>query len=79
MLFLLYLSIRGKLLDHWRIKKDEELELMVYYLGVYPKVALRDMENTIGAHARFEFLKKVYTYDILRVERARGDDEQVRL
>ncbi|KAI5387784.1 hypothetical protein KIW84_073761 [Lathyrus oleraceus] len=67
---------RGKLLDHWRIKKDEELELMVYYLRVYPKVALRDMENTIGAHARFEFLKKVYTYDLLRIERARGDDEQ---
>lgn len=31
---LLHLPIRGKPLDHWRINKDEALELMVNYLEV---------------------------------------------
>lgn len=30
---LLHLLIRGKLLDHERIRKDQALELMVDYLG----------------------------------------------
>lgn len=35
------------------------------------------MERTRGAHARFEFLKNVYTYKLQREEQAIGDDEQV--
>lgn len=56
---LLHLLISGKLLNHWRINKDEALELMVDYLGVYPETVLREFEKVRGAHARFEFLKKV--------------------
>lgn len=37
------------------------------------------MEKIKGAHARFEFLEKVYTGELLRAEQARGDDEQVGL
>ena len=48
---------------------------MVDYLEVDPKVVLTEMERTRGAHARFEFLKKVYTYELLREEQARGDEE----
>lgn len=40
---------------------------------------MSEFEKTRGAHVRFEFLKKVYTYEILRADEARGDDEQVRL
>lgn len=37
------------------------------------------METIIGAHVKFEFLKKVYTYELHKVEHARDDDEQVGL
>ncbi|XP_050878283.1 protein MAINTENANCE OF MERISTEMS-like [Lathyrus oleraceus] len=78
-LCLLHLLIRGKLLDHERISKDEALELMVDYVGVDTEVVMSEMERTKGAHARFEFLKKVYTYELLRAQHARGDNEQVGL
>lgn len=52
---------------------------MVDYLGVDPGDAMREFAKTGGAYARFEFLKKVYTYNIHRAEEARGNDEQVRL
>lgn len=37
------------------------------------------MDRTKGDHARFEYLKKVYTYELQRAHRATSDDEQVRL
>ncbi|CAL5210097.1 unnamed protein product [Lathyrus oleraceus] len=62
---LLHLHIRGKLLDYRRISKYKELELMVDYLRVDHEDAMMKLEKTKGAHARFEFLKKVYTYELL--------------
>lgn len=59
---LLHLPIRGKLLDHWRIIKNEALKYIVDYIGVDLDDALMEMERNKGAHARYEFLKKVYTY-----------------
>lgn len=53
--------------------------MMVEQLGVDPEDAVMEFEKTRGAHARFEFLKKVYTYDILRAKQARSDNEQVGL
>lgn len=47
---LLHLSIRGKLIYHGRITKDEELKMMVDL-----EVSTREFEKTRGAHARFEF------------------------
>lgn len=76
---LLHLSIRGKILDHGKIRKDEALELMVDYLGVSPEVALREMEKTREAHARFEFLENVYIDELFRVEQTIGNDEHVGL
>ncbi|CAL5208379.1 unnamed protein product [Lathyrus oleraceus] len=61
---LLHLLIRGKFLDHGRISRDAELELMVDYMRVDLDAALREFEATRGAHARFRFLKKVYTYEL---------------
>lgn len=54
------------------------LELMVDYLGVDLGPALREFEKIKGDHARFEFLKNVYTYDLLRVEQGGGDEKHVR-
>lgn len=71
--------IKGKLLDHGRISKNKALELMVDYMRVDPEDAMRELEKTRGAHARFQFLKNVYIDEILIAEQARGDVEQVRL
>ncbi|CAL5186526.1 unnamed protein product [Lathyrus oleraceus] len=65
---LLHLSIRGNLLDHGRISKDEALELMVDYLGVNQEDSMRDLEKTRGVHARFELLKKGYIDKLLRAD-----------
>lgn len=72
---LLHLLIRGKLLDHMRIRKDGVLEMMVEYLGVELEDAMGEFEKTRGGHTRFEFLKKVYINKIVRAEQAIGDDE----
>lgn len=55
---LMHLPIRGKLLDHGRISKDETLEMMVDYLKVDLANVMTEMDRTIWAHARFEFLKR---------------------
>lgn len=47
-----------------RINKEEELELMVDYLGVDAEVSLTEIERIRGAHARFELLKNVYTDEL---------------
>lgn len=59
---LLYLLIRGKLLDHGRISKDGALEMMVNYSGVDPEDVMGEFAKTRGCHARFEYLKKIFTY-----------------
>lgn len=41
---------------------------MVDYLGVDPEPALGEFKKTIGAHAMFEFMKKIYTYELVREE-----------
>lgn len=76
---LLHLLIRGKLLDHGRISKDETLVMMVDYLRVDLADVMAEMDGTRGAHARFKFLKKVCTYELQRVKQAKGDDEHVGL
>lgn len=45
---LLYLLIMGRLLDHWRITKDEALEMMKDYLGVGPGEVNRELDRTNG-------------------------------
>ena len=53
--------------------------MIVDYLGVDPEDAIKEFEKTRGAHVRFEFPKKVYTAELLRVKQARCDDEKVGL
>lgn len=51
--------------------------MMVDYLGVDPTEANEGLDETKGAHARFEDLNQIYTYEIQRTHLATGDDEQV--
>lgn len=61
---LLHLSIRGIFLDHGRITKDEALKMMVDHLGDDPGEAKNGLDRTRSAHARFEYLKKIYTVEL---------------
>ncbi|CAL5208852.1 unnamed protein product [Lathyrus oleraceus] len=79
MLCLLHLSIRRRLLDHERISKDEALKMMVDYLGVDPGESMNELDMTMEAHVRFEYLKKVYTYELRRAHQTTCDEEQVGL
>lgn len=63
-LCLLHLSIMGKLLDNGRITKDEALEILVDYLKDDPTEENKELDRTRGYHARFEYLKKVYTEEL---------------
>lgn len=62
----LHLLIRGKILDHGKINKDDALELMVDYLGVDSEVDMKEFEATRGVCFRFRFLENAYTVDLLR-------------
>lgn len=76
---LLHLLIRGRLLDHGRITKDEELEMMVDHLRDNSEEAKDELDRTRGAHAMFEYLMKIYETEILRAEQPASDYEQVGL
>ncbi|CAL5201241.1 unnamed protein product [Lathyrus oleraceus] len=78
-LCLLHFSIMGRLLDHGRIMKYEAHQMMVDYLGVDAYEENDELDMTRDAHARFEYLNKVYETEILRVEKTVYDDEQVAL
>ncbi|CAL5209595.1 unnamed protein product [Lathyrus oleraceus] len=61
---LLHLPIKGRFLDRGRITKDEALEMMVDHLGDDPREAKNELDRTRGTHARFEYLKKIYTVEL---------------
>lgn len=54
---LLHLLIRGILLDHNKINRVNVLDMMVTYLGLEQKDALKEIEDTRGCHVRFGFLE----------------------
>ena len=58
---LLYLSIRGRLLNHNKINIDDALEMMLDYLGAEPGDAIKEVEAIRRAHVRFQFLERLYT------------------
>lgn len=64
--YLLHLPIRGRFLDHGRITKDEAVEMMVEYPRVDLEKEIEEVDRTRGAHARFEFLRNIYTTEIYR-------------
>ena len=59
--FLLHFSIRGRLLDHDKINKNDTLKMTVDYLGADIGDAIKDIEATRGDNAKFQFLERLYT------------------
>ncbi|CAL5209205.1 unnamed protein product [Lathyrus oleraceus] len=74
---LMHLSIRGRLLDHGRIIRDEAVEMMVTYLGSDLGDSMKEVEDTLGCHDRFVFLDRLYNQQLTAVSQTTGDDERV--
>ncbi|CAL5183119.1 unnamed protein product [Lathyrus oleraceus] len=53
----LHLPIRGRLLDHGRITKDEALKMMVYHLGADPGETNDELDKTRDAHSRVSLIQ----------------------
>ncbi|XP_050889853.1 uncharacterized protein LOC127095166 [Lathyrus oleraceus] len=74
---LLHLPIRGKLLGHERLGREEVIEIMVTHLRVDPTEASNEVANTIDAHARFKLLEQLYKDHMQWDEYDDGDNMQV--
>lgn len=55
---LLHLPIRGGLLDHWRIRREEVIDKMVNHLETGPTKIAPKARDTRGGLARFSFFGK---------------------
>lgn len=71
------LLIKRILLDHSRMTRPEELEIMVTYLRDDLEDALKELEETRWCHTRFAFLENLYTYHPIAAVEADGDDALV--
>lgn len=58
----MHLHIRGNLLSHNGIGREEIVDMMVTHLVVDLAKVAQEEADTIYAHARFSFLKKLYKY-----------------
>jgi len=56
---LLHLPIDGMLLSHETISRNDMVDMMMRYLGSSAGDALGGVTETRGAHARFNYLKKI--------------------
>ncbi|XP_058733574.1 uncharacterized protein LOC131605206 [Vicia villosa] len=71
---LLRLPIRGTLLGHGRLTKEEAKKMLIAELGADPDDALEEVERTRGAHLRFYFLQLRYDDELLAAHEAVGDE-----
>jgi len=77
---LLHLHIDGVLMSHKSISKGDAVELMIRYLGSFPGDALDEVNETRGAHARFNYLRKIFKYPLLlqlELDNEGGMEEEV--
>lgn len=51
--------------------------MVVEYLGDGQWKAVKEVDSIRGVHARFEFLRNIYTTEIQRAKRVDGDLDQV--
>jgi len=78
---LLHLTIDGMLMSHESISRDDVVEMMVMgYLRSSPRVALDEVNETGGAHARFSYLRKIFKERLLlqlELDNEGGMEEEV--
>ncbi|XP_058742207.1 protein MAIN-LIKE 1-like [Vicia villosa] len=71
---LLHLPIRGTLVGHGRLEKEEAMEMLIAELRVDPDDALEKVERTGGAHIRFGVLQRRYDVELLAAKEVVGDE-----
>ncbi|XP_058734661.1 protein MAIN-LIKE 1-like [Vicia villosa] len=76
---LLHLPIRGALLSHGRLTKEEVMEMLMEELGVDSDDALEKVEGIRGAHMRFLTLRQIYDAELLMTHQATGDEEEANI
>ena len=76
---LLHIPIRGTLLRHGRMTKEEARESLVEELGADPLDALEEVDKTRGAHVRFSFLKRRFDDELAEARQAEGDPAEIEI
>ncbi|XP_058783614.1 uncharacterized protein LOC131658324 [Vicia villosa] len=76
---LLHILIRGALLRHGRMRKEEARNLLVEELVPDPLDAVEDVDKTHGAHVRYSFLVQRYTDALVAARYADGDLAEVEI
>ncbi|XP_058747071.1 protein MAIN-LIKE 1-like [Vicia villosa] len=71
---LLHLPIKGILLSHSRLTKEEAMEMLIEELGNDPTVALQEVKRTHEAHARYHTLQQIYDVELLAAHQAVGEE-----
>ncbi|XP_058742319.1 uncharacterized protein LOC131614782 [Vicia villosa] len=75
----LHLSIRGTLLSHGRLTKEEAKVMLIEELGVDLDDALEEVEITRGADVRFHTLQRIYDVEILAALEAVSDEAEANI
>lgn len=65
---------KGRLLNYSILTRSETLDMIMQYLGFDPDDVQHEKDDTIGCHARFEFLERLYKYH-MDVEVEVDDDD----
>ncbi|XP_058778933.1 uncharacterized protein LOC131652953 [Vicia villosa] len=71
--------IRGTLLGHNRMIKEEAREALIEELGADPEDALEEVERIHDAHVRFSFLTRLYEAELLAAQQAACDLVEVEI
>lgn len=71
---MLHLPINGKLLDYSIITRLDALDMIVTYLGANTSDVQKEMDDTIGCHARFVFLEELYINHLVAPVEVDGGD-----
>lgn len=74
---LLHPLIRGKLMKHKWISREEASEMLVTYLGANPTEAANEVVDAKYAHDRFKILEELYKDHLLMVVDVDSDDMHV--
>ena len=62
---LLHLPIDGMFLSHESLTRGEAMEMMIQHLGADPRDALKEVTDTNSGHARFSYLRRIFTERLL--------------
>ncbi|KAK2447475.1 protein MAIN-LIKE [Trifolium repens] len=72
---LLHLSIKGKFVNHEKMRKSEAVDMVTTYLGMAQEDVETEFGKTSGMHLRFNKLQHVYVELLERCQQMEDDEE----